>query len=104
VTDVQLNVSPLDPDQRVEAVDIAPAEPPSQLGGVQDVVWPEYLARYETAANWPGFICSGWNGINLVCDIEGSCGLSTASGADRHTSEAPPSQLCHFAAVEILAE
>jgi hypothetical protein len=67
-------------------------------------VWPEYLARYETAANWPGFICSGWNGIiNLVCDIARSCGLSTASGADRHTREASPRSYA-TAAVEIPAE
>jgi len=39
-------------------------------------------------ANWPGFICLGWKGINLGCDIEGSCGLSTASGAVRHTGAA----------------
>jgi hypothetical protein len=37
VTDVQLDVGALDPDQRVQAVDLAPAEPALELVRVQGV-------------------------------------------------------------------
>jgi hypothetical protein len=37
VADVQLDVGPLDPDERVRAVGLAPLEPPAQLVGIQVV-------------------------------------------------------------------
>ena len=37
VADVQLDVSPLDPDQRIQPVGLAPGEPAPQLEGVQGV-------------------------------------------------------------------
>ena len=37
MADVQLDVGTLDPDQRVELVKVAPAEPAPELGGVQGV-------------------------------------------------------------------
>ena len=41
VTDIQLDVSPLDPDQGVESVDLAPAEPAAKLAAYRVWVWPE---------------------------------------------------------------
>ena len=40
VVDVQLDVTTLDPDQRVEVVDLTPVEPPPQLVGVEKVSGP----------------------------------------------------------------
>jgi hypothetical protein len=37
LANVELNVGPLDPDQRVQLVDLAPGEPAPQLVGVQGV-------------------------------------------------------------------
>jgi hypothetical protein len=47
---VELDVSTLHPDQRVQPVTLAPGEPPPQLEGVQGADRPDYRANNDTAA------------------------------------------------------
>jgi hypothetical protein len=45
VSDVELNMGALDPDERIESVGLAPSEPAPQLGGIQRVGVPGVASR-----------------------------------------------------------
>jgi hypothetical protein len=66
VADVELEVGPLQTDERVQALCQAPGEPATQLVGVQPVGVPGIPSQVETAASWAGVIASGWNGRTMV--------------------------------------
>ena len=59
VADVELDVRALDPDQRVEPVGLAPAEPAAQLVGVQRVGVPGVAGQVRHRGQLAGVIVVG---------------------------------------------
>jgi hypothetical protein len=67
VRDVELDVCPLDADQRFEGTCLTPGEPTAQLAGVQRVG--VRSTAPGTTRQAAGVIGSGWNGRSVVVVI-----------------------------------
>lgn len=75
VPDVQLHVGPLDPDERVEAMGLAPLEPAAKLVRVQAVCVTRVPGQVGDGRHWAGVIESGWNGSSVVFDMASSAAI-----------------------------
>ena len=86
VADVQLDVSPLDPDQRVQTVGLAPGEPARAAGSAYRTwVRPDTGPGRRPRPAAPVDIVVGWNGRTAL-------GMDTVitSGGDRHAALTSP--------------
>ena len=93
LADVELDVSALDPDQRVQPVALAPGEPAPQLVGVQVVGVPGVAGQERDRRQLGRRSSFGWNGRRVVCDMEPLNGLSTGRTRGPPHERAPLQEL-----------